>query len=72
VTAFAVEGDLDVDAIVSNTFDIEWPPKGGRMLSFPEIDRAAWFDLPTAHVKILQSQRTLLDRLVDYTAVSAP
>jgi predicted NUDIX family NTP pyrophosphohydrolase len=72
VTAFAVEGDLDVDAIVSNTFEIEWPPKAGRMLSFPEIDRAAWFDLPTAHVKILQSQRTLLDRLVDHTAVSAP
>jgi predicted NUDIX family NTP pyrophosphohydrolase len=72
VTAFAVEGDLDVDAIESNTFEIEWPPKGGKMLSFPEIDRAAWFDLPTAHVKILQSQRTLLDRLVDHTAVSAP
>jgi predicted NUDIX family NTP pyrophosphohydrolase len=72
VTAFAVEGGLDVDAIVSNTFEIEWPPKGGKMLSFPEIDRAAWFDLPTAHVKILQSQRTLLDRLVDHTAVSAP
>lgn len=71
VTAFAVEGDLDVDGIVSNTFEIEWLPKGGKMLSCPEIDRAAWFDLPTAHVKILQSQRTLLDRLVDYTAVSA-
>jgi predicted NUDIX family NTP pyrophosphohydrolase len=42
------------------------------MLSFPGIDRADWFDLPTAHVKILQSQRTLLDRLVDRTAVSAP
>ena len=41
MTAFAVEGDLDVDAIVSNTFEIEWPPKGGKMLSFPEIDRAA-------------------------------
>jgi predicted NUDIX family NTP pyrophosphohydrolase len=40
VTAFAVEGDLDVDAIKSNTFEIEWPPKGGKMQSFPEIDRA--------------------------------
>jgi predicted NUDIX family NTP pyrophosphohydrolase len=65
VTAFAVEGDLDVNAIKSNTFEIEWPPKGGRMQSFPEIDRAAWFDLPAAHVKILESQRQLLDRLVD-------
>jgi predicted NUDIX family NTP pyrophosphohydrolase len=72
VTAFAVEGDLDVDAIKSNTFEIEWPPKSGRMQSFPEIDRAAWFDLPAAHVKILQSQRQLLDRLVDRAAVSAP
>jgi predicted NUDIX family NTP pyrophosphohydrolase len=72
VTAFAVEGDLDVDAIKSNTFEIEWPPKGGRMQSFPEIDRAAWFNLPAAHVKILQSQRQLLDRLVDRAAVSAP
>jgi len=71
VTAFAVEGDLDVDAIKSNTFEIEWPPKGGKMQSFPEVDRAAWFDLPAAHVKILESQRTLLDRLVDHTAVSA-
>ena len=72
VTAFAVEGDLDVDAIKSNTFEIEWPPKGGRMQSFPEIDRAAWFDLPAARVKILESQRQLLDRLVDRAAVSAP
>jgi predicted NUDIX family NTP pyrophosphohydrolase len=72
VTAFAVEGDLDVDAIKSNTFEIEWPPKGRRMQSFAEIDRAAWFDLPAAHVKILQSQRQLLDRLVDRAAVSAP
>jgi predicted NUDIX family NTP pyrophosphohydrolase len=72
VTAFAVEGDLDVNAIKSNTFEIEWPPKSGRMQSIPEIDRAAWFDLPAAHVKILESQRQLLDRLVDRAAVSAP
>jgi predicted NUDIX family NTP pyrophosphohydrolase len=71
-TAFAVEGDLDTDTITSNTFEIEWPPKGGKMQSFPEIDRAAWFDLPSAHGKILESQRTLLDRLVDHIAVSAP
>jgi predicted NUDIX family NTP pyrophosphohydrolase len=65
VIAFAVEGDLDVDAIRSNTFEIEWPPKSGKMQSFPEIDRAAWFDLPTGRVNILESQRVLLDRLVD-------
>ena len=65
VTAFAVKGDLDVDALKSNTFEIEWPPKGGKLQSFPEIDRAAWFDLPAAHVKMLESQRSLLDRLVE-------
>jgi predicted NUDIX family NTP pyrophosphohydrolase len=72
VTAFAVEGDLDVDAIKSNTFEIEWPPKSGKMQSFPEVDRAAWLDLRAAHVRILQSQRILLDRLVNHIAVSAP
>ena len=63
VIAFAVEGDVDVQTIQSNTFEIEWPPKGGRMQSFPEIDRAEWFDLPSAHAKILEGQRALLDRL---------
>jgi predicted NUDIX family NTP pyrophosphohydrolase len=72
VTAFAIEGDLNADTIKSNTFQIEWPPKGGKMQSFPEIDRAAWFDLPSALVKIIDSQRKLLDRLVDHIAVSAP
>jgi predicted NUDIX family NTP pyrophosphohydrolase len=53
VIAFAVESDFDVQAIRSNTFEIEWPPKGGKMQSFPEIDRAQWFDLASAHLKIL-------------------
>ena len=65
VTAFAVEGDFNVDAIKSNTFEIEWPPKSGKLQSFPEIDRAVWFDLAVAHVKIIESQRPLLDRLVE-------
>jgi predicted NUDIX family NTP pyrophosphohydrolase len=72
VTAFAVKGELDADAITSNTFEIEWPPKSGKTGVFPEIDRAAWFDLPLARVKILESQRTFLDRLVDHIAISAP
>ena len=71
VTAFAVKGDLDVDAIKSNTFEIEWPPRSGNLQSFPEIDRAAWFDLPAAHVKILESQRQLLDRLVELVSHGA-
>src|ERR1019366_4861586 len=43
VTAWAVEGDLDVANVKSNSFELEWPPKSGRMVSFPEVDRAAWF-----------------------------
>jgi predicted NUDIX family NTP pyrophosphohydrolase len=65
VIAFAVEGDLDVAAITSNSFEIEWPPRSGKMQSFPEIDRAEWFDLPAAHVKIIDGQRPLLDRLAE-------
>jgi predicted NUDIX family NTP pyrophosphohydrolase len=73
--AFAVEGDLDVDATKSNTFEMEWPPKGGKLPSLPEIDRAAWFDLPAARVKMLESRRPLVDRLVelvDRGAIPAP
>jgi predicted NUDIX family NTP pyrophosphohydrolase len=65
VIAFAVEGDVNVQTIKSNSFEIEWPPKGGRMQTFLEIDRAEWFELPFAHAKILQSQRPLLDRLAE-------
>jgi predicted NUDIX family NTP pyrophosphohydrolase len=63
VTAFAAEGDLDVGAIRSNTFEIEWPPKSGRRQSFPEVDRAGWFTLDDAREKILPAQRVFLDRL---------
>src|SRR6202008_2672071 len=51
VEAFAAEFDLNVDAIVSNTFEIEWPPRSGKRQRFPEVDRAAWFDLATAREK---------------------
>jgi predicted NUDIX family NTP pyrophosphohydrolase len=63
VIAFAVEGNLDAEAISSNTFEMEWPPKSGRRQRFPEVDRAEWFDLKRARVKILASQQPLLDRL---------
>jgi predicted NUDIX family NTP pyrophosphohydrolase len=65
VLAFAVAGDIDAHAIKSNTFEIEWPPKGGKLQAFPEIDRAEWFDLSEAHAKILEGQRPLLDRLAE-------
>jgi len=61
--AFAMEADFDATCISSNLFEIEWPPRSGRMQSFPEIDRAAWFALPMARQKILPGQQALLDRL---------
>jgi predicted NUDIX family NTP pyrophosphohydrolase len=65
VTAWAVEGDIDVSSAVSNTFEMEWPPKSGRTATFPEIDRAEWFDLTTARAKIIPAQEAFLDRLAE-------
>lgn len=55
--------DFDVSTVRSNTFDLEWPPRSGRVQAFPEVDRAAWFDLPTAVAKVVAAQRAFLDRL---------
>jgi predicted NUDIX family NTP pyrophosphohydrolase len=63
VDAFAIESDFDVSDLRSNTFEIEWPPRSGRMQTFPEVDRAAWMDLPLARVKLIDGQLPLLDRL---------
>jgi predicted NUDIX family NTP pyrophosphohydrolase len=64
VTAFALEGDVDPGCIRSNVFQMEWPPKSGRVQSFPEIDRADWFAIPVAREKIVKGQKAFLDRLV--------
>ena len=71
VLGFAVEGDLDIQTIKSNSFEIEWPPRSGKMQAFPEIDRAEWFDLPSAQAKILESQRPFLDRLAQRLGLPA-
>ena len=63
VTAWAVEGDLDVSTIHSNTFEMEWPPRSGARRSFPEVDRAGWFTLDDAKAKLLASQAAFIDRL---------
>jgi predicted NUDIX family NTP pyrophosphohydrolase len=63
VHAWAFEGDCDPATIRSNTFTMEWPPRSGRQQEFPEIDRAAFFDLPTARTKIKAGQEALLDAL---------
>jgi predicted NUDIX family NTP pyrophosphohydrolase len=63
VMAWAIEGDLDPDTAVSNTFELEWPPGSGRIQAFPEIDRVAWFGLPEARRMIKRAQAPFLDRL---------
>ena len=63
VEAFALAGDLDAEAIVSNWFTVEWPPRSGQFRSYLEVDRAAWFELQEAREKILPSQLPILDRL---------
>ena len=63
VYAWAVEGDVDVSKIKSNEFEMEWPPKSGKMKSFPEIDKAAWFNLNEAKKKIIDAQSSLIREL---------
>jgi predicted NUDIX family NTP pyrophosphohydrolase len=64
VHGWALEGNLDASAIRSNTFSMEWPPRSGRMQQFPEVDRAAWFSIDEARIKLLQGQLPLLDALI--------
>jgi predicted NUDIX family NTP pyrophosphohydrolase len=63
ITAWAFEGDCDPLTLVSNTFELEWPPKSGRIRSFPEVDRAAWFDTAEARRRILPGQSAFVDAL---------
>lgn len=65
VYAWAVEGDINADAIVSNTFKIEWPYKSGKWQSYPEVDQAAWFSLAVAKEKINAAQAMFIDDLVE-------
>jgi predicted NUDIX family NTP pyrophosphohydrolase len=63
IIAFALAADFDADRITPGLFTMEWPPRSGRTAEFPEIDRAAWFDLETARRKITKGQLPLLDRV---------
>lgn len=63
VRAWAVRGDFDVGQVRSSTFEMEWPPRSGKVQAFPEVDRAAWFDLDTARQMILPAQQAFIDRL---------
>ena len=63
VTAWAIEGDCDPGNLISNTCQIEWPPRSGRLLEFPEVDSGRWFSLQDARQYLLKSQAPFLDRL---------
>ena len=65
VSAWAVAGDLDVTEITSNTVEVQWPPRSGKMLEIPEVDRAEWFAIHEAREKINPAQAELLDRLAE-------
>ena len=64
ILAWAAAGDIDPAAITSNTFELEWPPRSGKQVSFPEVDRGGWFDLATASQLINPAQIALLEELV--------
>jgi predicted NUDIX family NTP pyrophosphohydrolase len=68
VVAWAVEGDLDPAAAVSNTFEMEWPPRSGRVQQFPEIDRVEWFAPDEARRRLKAAQVPFLDRLEEAIA----
>lgn len=63
VRAWAIAGDLDTEAIDSNTCEVEWPPRSGKVIEIPEVDRAEWFLLELARERINPGQVELLDRL---------
>ena len=64
VIAWATEGDCDPAKLVSNTCFIDWPPRSGKKLEIPEVDRGAWFTIPEARPKIFEAKIPLLDRLI--------
>lgn len=66
VTAWAVEGDLDVTHSTSNTFEMEWPRGSGRFQAFPEVDRVEWVPVGRARAQLLKGQVAFLDRLMDH------
>jgi len=64
VHAWAVEGDIDHATIISNSFEMEWPPKSGKKQSFPEIDRARWFNTSEAKLKLNAAQAAFINELI--------
>ena len=69
ISAWALEGNFDAGSLRSNTFSMEWPPKSGRMETFPEVDRAEWFTPPVARKKLVKGQIEIIDALLDKLAI---
>ena len=65
VRAWAIRGDVDVSEVTSNTCEIEWPPRSGKKLEIPEIDRAEWFGVEAAREKVIPAQAALIDELLE-------
>ena len=63
VSAWAFEGDCDPDKLISNLCEVEWPPRSGRLIKIPEVDRGAWFSIAEARERIKPTQIPFLDRL---------
>ena len=64
VSVWAFEGDCDPGNLISNRCQVEWPPRSGSLIDFPEVDRGAWFSLTEARECILKSQEPFLDALL--------
>lgn len=64
IHAWAAQSDFDVTTVASNLFSMEWPPRSGKFGEFPEVDRAEWFSIEEARLKILKGQAPFLDRLL--------
>lgn len=69
VTAFAIEGDIDLGNFKSNTTEIEWPPRSGRQMTIPEVDKVEWYPLDEAAQKLNKAQAEFTDRLADLLGV---
>jgi predicted NUDIX family NTP pyrophosphohydrolase len=71
VSVWTVEGDCDPAKLISNSYRMEWPPRSGKIVEFPEVDRGAWFSIHDAHDNILPSQSPMLFRLVESVGLHA-
>lgn len=65
IFAWAVEGDFDINEMKSNSFEMEWPPKSGKQKQFPEVDKAGWFSIEEAKLKVNKGQVPMLEEVTE-------